>query len=398
VNDSELDELLAAAAPIHDADVARLPLSGSDELCEAIVSTPVIESIGSPDPTGGSDSSSTDSSDPIESGGSPRKWRRWWRSRPGLAVAGAAVAVSVTAVAVVQPFGSDGGGSAWAAEALRVAESVPRLLMTADGWEVSRADEFGVASGEMTFRGPDGTEIELRWNAEAPGDDYEDFLVGMEGGGYERLQDVEIRGRQAALFEQNIVPDAPGNEAAVHDHEVAAGWRDSGYVVELRGYVSTDRFLALAASIEAVDVDTWLSALPESVVKADDLPGTVQQMLADIPLPEGFDASSLEEADVSAQDRYQLGAQVTRKVTCAWLAQWGDALAAGDDAKLEEAVAAMGTSHDWDVLREMDAEGDYPESVWEVADAMAAGTTMELVPADLPPEEEAANVLGCVNP
>ncbi len=35
----------------------------------------------------------------------------------------------------------------------------------------------------------------------------------------------------------------------------------------------------------------------------------------------------------------------------------------------------MQTSRDWPVLLEMDAEGDYPEVVWEYADQIAAGQT-----------------------
>ena len=37
----------------------------------------------------------------------------------------------------------------------------------------------------------------------------------------------------------------------------------------------------------------------------------------------------------------------------------------------------MATSRDWAILREMDAEGDYPEVVWEMADDLAAGRVPE---------------------
>lgn len=43
---------------------------------------------------------------------------------------------------------------------------------------------------------------------------------------------------------------------------------------------------------------------------------------------------------------------------------------AGDELAAEAAVDAMATSHDWAVLAEMNEEGDWPEVVWELADAM----------------------------
>jgi hypothetical protein len=389
MNDSELDALMAASAPIHDADVARLPLSGSHELCEAIMSTPVIRSIETSDASGSPDAAR---GTPAAGGARERPHRRWSRPRTRLAIAGAAAA-GVAAVAFVQPFGSD-GGSAWAAEAVQVAESVPRLLITADGWEVGRADEFSVGSGDVTFRGPSGGEIDLRWTAESSGQSYGDFIAGVDKEPFERLDDVEIEGQQAALFEAFVVP-GDVEEGDADEHTVVALWRDSGYVMGLESHMSTDRFLDVAASIGTVDVDTWLAALPESVVKAGDRPGAVQQMLADVPVPDGFDASSLETADVSARSRYQLGADVTGQVACAWVAQWNDGKASGDAAVVDEAVTAMGTARDWDILREMDAEGDWPKTVWDVADAMAAGDTMDAGRPDMPLAETAANALGC---
>jgi hypothetical protein len=58
-------------------------------------------------------------------------------------------------------------------------------------------------------------------------------------------------------------------------------------------------------------------------------------------------------------------------VACGWIEQWQRARAAGDAAAAQRAVAALSTSHDWKVLRDMDAEGDYPEVLWQYADALA---------------------------
>jgi hypothetical protein len=76
------------------------------------------------------------------------------------------------------------------------------------------------------------------------------------------------------------------------------------------------------------------------------------------------------EAPTGVHERYHLGARVAGGVACAWIERWIEARADGDAAAAGEAVEAMRTSRTWPILREMDAEGDYPEMVWELADAM----------------------------
>jgi hypothetical protein len=45
-----------------------------------------------------------------------------------------------------------------------------------------------------------------------------------------------------------------------------------------------------------------------------------------------------------------------------------------DVAKAAAAVGAMATSHRWPALRRM-PDGGFQESIWQIADAMATGTT-----------------------
>ena len=54
----------------------------------------------------------------------------------------------------------------------------------------------------------------------------------------------------------------------------------------------------------------------------------------------------------------------------------------------------MATSTSWPILREMNAEGDYPEVLWELAAAMDTGAS---VPAGRPMtvEETYTESLGC---
>jgi hypothetical protein len=64
---------------------------------------------------------------------------------------------------------------------------------------------------------------------------------------------------------------------------------------------------------------------------------------------------------------------VTGTVACLWFRQWGKATRTGDTAAAEEAVKAMATARHWPILREMNADGDYPEVLWEDAAAMPRG-------------------------
>lgn len=107
------------------------------------------------------------------------------------------------------------------------------------------------------------------------------------------------------------------------------------------------------AMLESVDIDRWLSAMPASVVRPDSHAAVVEEMLADVPLPDGFDAEELIRAD-TVLDRYQLGAEVTGAVACGWVEQWLRARKTGDTVRAREAVEAMPSSRDWAILKDCD--------------------------------------------
>lgn len=308
-----------------------------------------------------------------------RHRRRALPRRVALAAA-AAVVVIVGVVAGLRP--GSGDDAAWAAEALAVAEAAPRLLVSTTGWEVTRADEFSVELGELTFTGPGG-ELGLAWGTGTDGG-YEDRLAEWTSGA-ERLDDTTVAGHPAAVF-------ASGD--ADHPHFVAL-WRDGGYGVEARGdFPDVDAFLDVARALETVDVDTWLSAMPATAVRAENRAAAVQQMLADIPVPAGFDTESLTDGE-TVSDRYQLGADVTARVACAWIEQWVDATASGDAAAATQAVDAMATSHDWAVLGEMQTGGAWAQSIWELADAIATDGTIDAGLPDIPVADSYDDTLGC---
>jgi hypothetical protein len=73
------------------------------------------------------------------------------------------------------------------------------------------------------------------------------------------------------------------------------------------------------------------------------------------------------------QDPYQLGADIAGQYACAWIAEFADAKAVGDQGRADEAARVMGTAREWPVLNQMEKTGEYSSVVWQFADEMAAG-------------------------
>ncbi|MEA2223678.1 MAG: hypothetical protein QOH83_2054, partial [Solirubrobacteraceae bacterium] len=137
-----IDELVAQTAPIRDDDLDALALDPLEaELWAAIVREP--------------------------RAAAPRRRRLRPSGRVRVAAALAVAVCAALVLAGTSFLGADQGAQrAWAAEAVRVANAVPRLLL--GGAEVQRADEFSVDFGEMTFA--DGERrFDLTWNDVRPG-------------------------------------------------------------------------------------------------------------------------------------------------------------------------------------------------------------------------------------
>ncbi|NND02322.1 MAG: hypothetical protein HKN91_05995 [Acidimicrobiia bacterium] len=352
MKDRQIDELLSAAAPITDEAIADIDLAGLEaELKEEIMSTPVLTDVAKPikvaDPT------------------PPRRTRRIFVA--------AAVAAVVVAGMVVVPFGGN-GQSAWAAEAVAVARSSSRLLVDLPGWEVSRAHTFTVEEGEMTFTNG-SWELDLHWR---PAAEHADRLVDREMSA-ESVDSVSVNGTAATQFRY----------AGTNDYTTL--WLDGGHSYEARGvFTAESDYQTVIGALQSTDVDEWLSAMPESVVKPEARQAIVAEMLEGIPLPAGFDVEGLA-ASTQVSDRYQLGAAVSGSVACAWITQWLEARATGDDASEAEALEAMQTSQGWSVLQEMQESGAYPQILWLHVDAMEGDDN---VPGAIPVAEY-QDALGC---
>jgi hypothetical protein len=354
MNDHELDLLITSAAPVSDADIAELarsaPVAG---LCDAIVTAPA--SVTALDlPIAAMGTADADGDEASEAPAPPRRRRRGQRA---VRVAVAAVAAALVAGVLLRPQPDEVTVKDWSPSAVQVAHDAPRLLIGEPGWEVSEVVDFEVDDGQLRFRGPAGA-LDLHWR---PGDAHQGYVDDRAASSSGPPTTIIITDLPAVLFQYR------------DSGRLTALWVDGPHALELSADdIDPDEFRHLAESLERVDVDTWLSALPPSVVRAENRAASVAQILSDIPLPDGFDVSALESGG-DAADRYTLGVETIGPVACAWIEQWEDATAGGDTAAAQRAVDAMGTIHDWAILQEMDIEGDWPNVLWHYTDALAAG-------------------------
>jgi hypothetical protein len=287
--------------------------------------------------------------------------RKGFLPRPGRATLGfSAGLASVAALAALVVFagGSVGGGSqpAFAAGAIAVAEANPRLLVSEPGWRVTRADEFEADSGELSF-GDGAHELQVTWY---PAREYGSYL------------------RDRAEVSTPVRSTLLGRAATTVHYEDGADYAtmlapQGPVFIEIRGELaSKDEYERVLHSLRAVDVDTWLSAMPASVVRPEARSAVVAVMLQGVPVPPGFDVAALK-SESSVLDHYQLGAKVTGAVSCDWLERWAAATDAGDAAKARASVAAMSTSPQWPILRQMADEGGWSQVVWMYARQIAKG-------------------------
>jgi hypothetical protein len=250
--------------------------------------------------------------------------------------AGLATAVVLAALLVFAGLlgGSGGSRPEFATAAVRVAEANPRLLVTAPGWEIVRADEFEPDSGELNFS--DGQRrFDVHWY---PAYLYEEML--RDRANVSRPEHGMLLGRDATTV--------------TYSHqEYATMLPPQGRVfVEVRGRLgSKQAYEEILRSLRAVDVDTWLDAMPPSTVRANARAGVVQGMLRGIPLPPGFDAAALQ-SESAIDDRSTLATKVGNAVACGWAQSWIDARAAADRVAALGAITALASWRTWPIVRE----------------------------------------------
>ncbi|MEU5911504.1 hypothetical protein [Micromonospora sp. NPDC047527] len=347
MTDAHLDRMVRDADPYRPEVVQHLD-GAAQNLLEEIMSTPTLEPVAEP---------------------SARRQRKRRALLSGLASAGvAAVVLGVVVTGSIMNADRPEDRPSTPADTsddtkpitdwamvLKAAEENPRLLIDQPGWKATSVYGFTEKDGSITFSNND-RELEMNWY---PADVYDSFHE-------DRLRvsepaQVTVDGWPAERFQYNE-----------GDFAVMLKPREGSFV-ELRtgGTWTRAAFDEVLATVVRVDAKTWLAALPAEIVTPQRATEQAAKVLADVPLPPGFDVTAL--GGLGANDAYQFGAKVTSRVGCAWIAEWLRAKKAGDDDALRRAGDALRSSHRWTVLRQMNDEGDWPEVFWETADEVAAG-------------------------
>ncbi|MFI7576112.1 hypothetical protein [Micromonospora sp. NPDC049497] len=347
MTDEHLDRMVRDADPYRPGVIKHLD-GAAQNLVEEIMSVPTLDPVAEP----------------------PGKR---FRARRGVmsGLAGASVAATLLAgvltVSIMKSDQPEGrpttpaitseatDPAAHSAMVLKAAEENPRLLIDQPGWKATTVYGFGEKTGTIAFS--DGErQVEMNWYPAGQYDGYHEDRLHVS-----KPEPVKVDGWPADLFRYSA-----------SDFAVMLRPRDGSFV-ELRtgGAWTRSEFDRVLADVVRVDARTWLAALPTEIVTPERVDAQAAKVLADVPLPPGFDTSTL--GDVGTNDAYQFGAKVTSRVGCGWIAEWLRAKKAGDDAALRRAADALRSSHKWTVLHQMNDEGDWPEVFWETADKVAAG-------------------------
>lgn len=330
---------------LTDQAVSELPLAAARaELLEEIMSAPVTERTAA------------------------EPWRASRRRWVAPIAAAAAVAALVAAPTYFLARGGpdtpapagDTGRTATSDDAAEEAEAAHVwLVLDAPGWQVVYSSDTE-GWREVQYENG-GQRLDVSVVAAKYRDSYVEDRQGINHPKVDPGAPVELAGADALMWPYSA------------DDHTAIGVAAQGVYPEVRGAgMGRDAYLALLAQLRWTDQAGFEATLPESSVTGAERSDVVDQMLSDIPMPPEW-----EDPGSTETDRYQLGAAVAGSVACGWIGEFDRATRAGDQPAASKAADAMATSRDWAILREMDAEGDYPEVVWEMADDLAAGRVPE---------------------
>jgi hypothetical protein len=276
----------------------------------------------------------------------------------------AVVVLGIASIATPEPPAQD-KQPVWGAELLSVAEASPRYLVADEGWKIASVDEFSGQSGEMMFQNGPGAQttdptpglywVELSWN---PASEHDSLVM-------DRQQSAEHSGRIVIADKAGVL--LQDTDSAPIGNTFYALWLDGGHSLQFRSDVipTQEEFRAVADSLRTVDVDTWLSAMPASVVKPDERDDAIDKRLAGLPVPPGFDADGLKEMETVRNDG-SLDYAVRNAVVCGWVQQWIDATTAGNRGAAEKAATAVA----WPGWAKADGHGQWSSFISDVAAAM----------------------------
>jgi hypothetical protein len=240
--------------------------------------------------------------------------------------------------------------------ALGLAEG-QRVTLEAPGWD---ADSLGDG---LRFRNGDA-QLEITSYAAK---DYDSYVTDREHIKETPVegQPIQVLGRPALMWAYSATDHTAIREV---EHGRWLEIRASG--VDQAGY------LTLLGDLRVVSSAAFDAALPDDFVTTAERPDAAQKIIGDIQgvSGAGFPAgASLELGEGDAKDSYQFGAEVAGAYACAWFEAFENASTHDQQAAATEAARVLGTSRQWPILKEMNADGGYPDVLWELADQVATG-------------------------
>jgi len=351
--------------------VSRLPIeAGRAELLEEIMST-VAPDRQTAEPT------------------APSRHRARWL----VPLAVAATVASVASAPLWWGGGDQGGPEVSYHAAVDSPGTGYRAVLTAPGWQVESTEEDSKYGGEVVYD-KGGQQLAITWY---PEESYQDYLLDRQHivesplsdtptatGSASALAMGESEGTSTGSAPTGTTEGDPVTVLGVPGHLWAYTEQDHTVMrepqldhwMEFRGQ-GMDRvaFEELLTQLKLVSLAEFESALPSSFATAADRPAAIQEILSGIEEVTGATVPAGTTLDTTSdeQDPYQLGAEISGQYACAWIAEFADAKGSGDQGRADEAARVMGTSRQWPILNQMNADGDYPEVVWEYADTMAGG-------------------------
>jgi hypothetical protein len=357
-----MDQLLRGGQLYPDSVVGSLDLArGGQELLEEIMSTPTDGRLDQPVAEHLGETARPHWELP-ETSATPRGHRRAL-----IAVAATVAFIAAATGPTLALRGGDEVAVSPGGHASAPAEDKtgnPRLVLDDPAWKITHVDETDAANGEIEFK--NGRRwLQVNW---------------YEAKTYPGYHESRLKVSKPATF---LVLDQKGERFRYSATDFAVMLPPKGLsFLEIRGVVGDAKtFAAELAKLKPVSLDQWLAAMPSSVITPDRAQAATKAMLADVPLPPGFEPVPLNTGDTN--DEYQYGAAVIGNVTCAWLKQYEVARIAKDEPGMATVDKALATSRGWKILLTMDKEGDYPEVVWDYAHRVAQRTDVNGYPAAL---------------
>jgi hypothetical protein len=317
--------------PITDAGVAGLDIhEGRAELLEEIMTLAPVEHPGT----------------------EPAAVRRHRRVLPVLAAAAAVLAVVAGAAWLglqrdeqVAPVPATEGP----------AGSGELAVLSAPGWSVTYVTDDGRHGGELDYEhATDDRTLEIMWR---PAKLYDGYVVDRNDIG--TPVDVDLLGKRSLMWAYSK-----------RDHTVIRPV-EGRFSLEVRGSgMDEATFRTVLGQLRSIAHDQLQQHLPDDAILDDERAAAIDEALTGIPLP-----PTLPRADIlsTGLTHYEVVADVTSAVTCAWIDWFESARMGHQTASVEQAQQALATAHDWPALKDIADEGGWSDAIWQYADIVVAG-------------------------